>query len=201
MFPCTGFGGTPCPTSHVAGSKSNLNTHRARCAQPRPRGGSRANTGRKPYLPSNTPVHLLLLRQPAFAEDSSALTARLLQRVDAYFADGNTNRQTCACCNELFAPPKMKSVDASGHWLRRLRNRLTWRHTTHPVNNETKQFYDVSATEPALINVPLAKAGVVANGNGSSKVKYLSCFRDYIVISADSRLFSNSRFCCVPDAG
>jgi hypothetical protein len=47
------------------------------------------------------------------------------------------------------------------------------------VNSETKQFYDVSAIEPELINVPLAKAGVVANRHGSSKVKkYLSCPRD-----------------------
>ena len=116
---------------------------------------------------------------PVSVDNSSALTASLLQKVDAYFAGGSTNRQTCACCNELFAPPKMKSVEASGNWLRRLRNRLTWQHTTRPVNSETKQFYDVSATEPELINVPLAKAGVVANGHGSSKVKKcLSCPRD-----------------------
>jgi hypothetical protein len=41
------------------------------------------------------------------------------------------NRQTCACCNELFAPTNMTSVEASGNWLRHLRNRLTWQHTTY----------------------------------------------------------------------
>ena len=47
MFPCTGFGGTACPTSHIAGTKSNLDKHRKACAHPRPRGGKRAGCGRK----------------------------------------------------------------------------------------------------------------------------------------------------------
>ena len=57
----------------------------------------------------------------------------------------------------------MKSVQSAGNWLLRLRNRLSWTFTTHQLTDETRRFYDVSEIEPALANVPLAKAGIVPN--------------------------------------
>jgi hypothetical protein len=69
-------------------------------------------------------------------------------------------RQTCACCNELRSPTKMHAVLPSGDWLSRLKTRLKWDHTKHPVNDYTKDFYDVSGDEPELAGVPLAKNGI-----------------------------------------
>ena len=81
-------------------------------------------------------------------------------KVQAYFDNGNMFRQTCACCNELRSPTKMHAVLPSGDWLSRLKTRLKWDHTKHPVNDYTKDFYDVSGDEPELAGVPLAKNGI-----------------------------------------
>jgi hypothetical protein len=109
-------------------------------------------------VPEDTPV-----------DDSSAAATKLSisRTVNASFANKQMSRRTCACCNELFSPSKMKSVQSAGNWLLRLRNRLSWTFTTHQLTDETRLFYDVSEIEPALANVPLAKAGIVPNPSGT----------------------------------
>ena len=142
----------PCPKKYSTHNSSHFQRHIARCA-----------AHRSASKPTTTQTSV-----SEFAPESA--TASLLQKVDDYFAGENMKRATCACCNELFAPLQMKSVPPSGNWLLRLQHRLRWEHTTHPVTDETKQFYDVSATEPALDGVPLAKPGVVCTADGTVKV-------------------------------
>ena len=73
-------------------------------------------------------------------------------------------RIPCACCNELRAVGKLKTVEPTGNWLLRLTNRLNWCHTKHNVNAYTKEFYsvtvDVLEIVPDLKDVPLAPDGV-----------------------------------------
>jgi hypothetical protein len=116
-------------------------------------------------VPEDTPV-----------DDSSAAATKLsISRiVNAFFANKNMSRRTCACCNELFSPSKMKSVKSAGDWLLRLRNRLSWAFTTHELTDETRRFYDVSEIEPALADVPLAKAGIVLEVITKKKVQVMT---------------------------
>jgi hypothetical protein len=105
-------------------------------------GGARCNSGPKRAPVSNT---VRLVPKGTSVDDSSAAATKLSisRTVNAFFANKNMSRRTCACCNELFSPSKMKSVKSSG-------------------------FSDVSEIEPALANVPLAKAGVVSNPSDTS---------------------------------
>lgn len=158
VFTCPGKFGKLCPTKYRTNDHSNYQRHIAKC-----------NSHRGVSDNARTPT--------AVNDDSPEnATASLLKKVDEYFVGQNMKRSTCACCNELFAPPTMKSISPSGNWLLRLRNRLKWEHTTHPINKQTKQFYDVSAIEPALEGVPLAKAGVVRSVDCET-VKVLSYSR------------------------
>ena len=166
VFTCNGESGKPCPTKYSTSNKSNFRRHVARCTS--------HSTGTPNSVNESSP---------------ESATASLLQKVDEYFAGENMKRATCACCNELFAPLKMKSVPPSGNWLLRMRHRLKWEHTTHPVSDQTKQFYDVSATEPALGGVPLAKAGVVRNADGTVKVIISIIVDNYSILFVVLKLF------------
>ena len=158
-FACSGPKGEGCASNYSTNDQSHLSRHQRTCGREQ-RGGARCNSGHKrtPVLntvrpvPEDTPV-----------DDSSAAATKLSisRTVNAFFANKNMSRRTCACCNELFSPSKMKSVQSAGNWLLRLRNRLSWTFTTHQLTDETRRFYDVSEIEPALANVSLAKAGIV----------------------------------------
>ena len=127
----------------------------------------RSNSGRKRAPVSNTDISM---PEDTPVDDSSAAATKLSisRTVNAFFANKNMSRRTCACCNELFSPSKMKSVKSAGDWLLRLRNRLSWAFTTHELTDETRRFYDVSEIEPALADVPLAKAGIVPDPSDTS---------------------------------
>ena len=82
----------------------------------------------------------------------------------AFLESSNMNRLPCACCNELRAIGDLKIVSPKGDWPLRLMNRLNWRHITHKVNTQTKEFYcvtpDVLEVIPELNELPLAPKGV-----------------------------------------
>ena len=61
-----------------------------------------------------------------------AATASGLEIVKGFFEDRNMERSTCACCNELKAPSRTRtvSIEEGSSWLARIRTRLTWEHTT-----------------------------------------------------------------------
>ena len=58
---------------------------------------------------------------------------------------------TCACCNELKAPSRIRtvSIEEGGSWLARIRTRHTWEHTTFACSAEvidsTKRLYSSKA--------------------------------------------------------
>ena len=87
-----------------------------------------------------------------------------------FFLEGNMERSTCACCNELFARKLMKFVLPQGDWLKRLTSRLSWVHTTHPLTQETRDFYDASSKVAELRDVALAPNGVVGTRSTSDEV-------------------------------
>jgi hypothetical protein len=66
------------------------------------------------------------------AADASCAAA-----IAGFFLEGNMERSTCACCNELFARKLMKYVPPRGDWLERLTSRLSWVHTTHPLTQSS----------------------------------------------------------------
>ena len=63
-------------------------------------------------------------------------------------------RSTCACCNELKAPSRTRtvSIEEGGSWLARIRTRLTWEHTTFACSDEvidsTKRLYALFVRGP-----------------------------------------------------
>jgi hypothetical protein len=99
---------------------------------------------------------------PAFDLSSKeSSNASCAVAVADFFSEGNMDRPTCACCNELFSRRCMHAVVPRGHWLQRLTSRLSWVHTTHPLSQETRDFYDASSKVPELKDVALAPSGVV----------------------------------------
>ena len=110
--------------------------------------------------------------QPLAFDDSSreAATASGLAIVKGFFEDRNMERLTCACCNELKAPSRTRtvSIEDGGSWLARIRTRLTWEHTTFACSAEvidsTKRLY--SSEAPLLVGIPLAPGGVVIEVRG-----------------------------------
>ena len=74
---------------------------------------------------------------PAFDLSSKeSSNASCAVAVADFFSEGNMDRPTCACCNELFSRRCMHAVVPRGHWLQRLTSRLSWVHTTHPLSQE-----------------------------------------------------------------
>ena len=172
-FICSGPKGEGCASNYSTNDQSNLSKHQRICGRQQ-RGGVRANSGgvransggvrensggvrensggvrcnsgrkRAPVSNTDRPVP-----EDTPVDDSSAAATKLSisRTVNAFFANKNMSRRTCACCNELFSPSKMKSVKSSGDWLLRLRNRLSWAFTTHQLTDETRRFYDVSEIE------------------------------------------------------
>jgi len=88
--------------------------------------------------------------------------------VQRFYDDKNMFRATCACCSELFAPVRVRTVpiEKDGIWHRRLHGRLSWDHTTFTCDEtkiaHTKAQY--STSNPLLANLPLAPNGVVQSG-------------------------------------
>jgi len=99
------------------------------------------------------------------AADASCAAA-----VADFFSEGNMERSTCACCNELFARKLMKYVPPRGDWLERLTSRLSWVHTTHPLTQKTRDFYDASSKVAELGDVALAPSGVICTKSTSDEV-------------------------------
>jgi hypothetical protein len=131
---------------------------------------------------------------PAFDLSSKeSSNASCAVAVADFFSEGNMERPTCACCNELFPRRCMNAVVPQGHWLERLTSRLSWEHTTHPLSQETRDFYDASSKVPELKNVALSPSGVVrtkssTDGDGGEV--------DYEVTSHHVRSFATS---CLTD--
>jgi len=116
--------------------------------------------------------------QPLAFDDSSrreAATASGLAIVKLFFEDRNMERLTCACCNELKAPFRTRtvSIEEGGSWLARIRTRLTWEHTAFACSAEvidsTKRLY--SSEAPLLAGLPLAPSGVAIDEQGSVEVR------------------------------
>ena len=91
-----------------------------------------------------------------------------LAAVQCFYDDQNMFRATCACCSELFAPVRVRTVpiEKDGIWHRRLHGRLSWDNTTFTRDEakiaHTKAQYLTS--NPLLANLPLAPNGVVESG-------------------------------------
>jgi hypothetical protein len=190
---CPGIDGKGCPKHYSTDHTGDYNKHTMTCGVGPGGGGKRAGTGGKRAgtggkrdnagsggKRAGTGGKRVGAGRPSkdAAEHSSSIhpktskevTADSLKTIDKYFDERNMDRSTCACCNELVAPPKMKSVEPSGHWLHRLRRRLKWTHTAYKVSKATKRFYDVSNLVPALQNVPLSRHGIAVTANAPTKV-------------------------------
>jgi len=96
--------------------------------------------------------------QPLAFDDSSreAATASGLAIVKAFFEDRNMERPTCACCNELKAPSRTRtvSIEEGESWLARIRTRLTWEHTTFACSAEV-----IDSTKRLICPRPLCWPG------------------------------------------
>ena len=94
---------------------------------------------------------------------------------ERFFEDRNMERSTCACCNELKAPSRTRtvSIEEGGSWLARIRTRLTWEHTTFACSAEvidsTKRLYSSEAS--LLTGEPLAPSAVAIDEQGSVEVE------------------------------
>jgi len=119
----------------------------------------------------------LLKCQPLAFDDSSreAATASGLAIVKGFFEDRSMVRSTCACCDELKAPSRTRtvSIEEGGSWLARIRTRLTREHTAFACSAEvidsTKRLY--SSKAPLLAGIPLASSGVAIDEQGSVEVR------------------------------
>jgi len=84
-------------------------------------------------------------------------------------------RLTCACCNELKAPSRTRtvSIEEGGSWLTGIRTRISWKHTTFASSAEvidsTKRLY--SSEAPFLAGIPLAPSGVAIDEQGLVEVR------------------------------
>ena len=150
-FVCLGPKGEGCASHYSTNDQSHFSRHQRTCGREQhggvransggPRansGGARCNSGPKRASVSNT---VRPMPEDIPVDDSSAAATKLsISRiVNAFFANKNMSRQTCACCNEMFSPTKMKSVKPARDWLLRLRNRLSWDYTSHRLPVETRR--------------------------------------------------------------
>jgi len=94
------------------------------------------------------PAQQLKCQPRAFDDSSSeAAAASGLAIVKGFFEDRNMEHLTFACCNELNAPSRTRTVsnEEGGSWLARIRTRLTWEHNAFACSAEaidsTKRLY------------------------------------------------------------
>ena len=84
-------------------------------------------------------------------------------------------RSTCACCNELKAPSRTRtvSIEDGGSWLARIRKTLTWEYTSFACSAEVigsiSRLYSSEAL--LLAGVPLAPSGMAIDELGSVEVR------------------------------
>jgi len=121
------------------------------------------------------PAQQLKCQPLAFDDSLKAATAPGLEIVKVFFEERNMKRSTCACCNELKAPSRTRtvSIEEGGSWLARIRAKLTWEHTAFACSAEvidrTKRLY--SSEAPLLAGLPLAPSGVAIDKQGSVEVR------------------------------
>ena len=106
-------------------------------------------------------------------DKSRAHKAESMDRLHGFFEQSNMQREICACCFEKVKKKNIHIVpgdeEARNPWLKRLTNRLNWRHVKDTVSHRTKLYYDASEKAPDLAGLPLAPSGVNCE-NGSWQV-------------------------------
>ena len=97
-------------------------------------------------------------------DKSRAHKAESMDRLHGFFEPENMQREICACCFEKVKKKNIHMVPGDDktrdQWLKRLTNRLKWRHVKDTVSDRTKLYYDASKKAPDLAGLPLAPSGV-----------------------------------------